>query len=68
MRTRDLKTKMSQEIMVVINEDVKLFPAFCPNRRKNFATKYLLVVIEQCLALGFQVVVFLALLYTSPIW
>ena len=46
MRPRDLKTKMNQEIMVVINGGVKLLLAFCPNRKKNFATKYLLVVIE----------------------
>lgn len=43
---------------------VTLFMAFCPNRWKNFAAKYLLVVIEQCLDMGFQVVVFPAPLFT----
>lgn len=53
---------MSQEVMVVINGGVRLFLAFCLNRKKNFAAKYLLVVLEQCLNMGFQVGIFPALL------
>lgn len=52
------KTKMSQEVMVVINGGVRLFLAFRLNRKKNFATKYLLVVIEQRLDMGFQMLFF----------
>lgn len=56
------KTMMSQEVVVVINGGVRLFLAFCLNRKKNFAAKYLLVVFEQCLNMGFQVGIFPALL------
>lgn len=63
------KTKMSQEVMVMINKGVKLILAFCHNRKKNVAKKYLLVVIEQYLNVGLTMAIFLALLphLTHPV-